>query len=76
MGINFFGNIDPIQALVYAAIINGVTAVPILYAVMRIANDGNILGKKTNGRLSNALGYATLAIMAASVAIMFVTWGG
>ena len=73
MGINF-ASIDPIKALVYAAIINGVTAVPILFAVLRIANDGGILGKKVNGRLSNILGYATLAIMAASVAIMFATW--
>ncbi|MEO9295721.1 MAG: divalent metal cation transporter [Nitrososphaera sp.] len=75
MGINFFANVVPMQALVYAAIINCITAVPILYAVIRIANDGNILGKKINGRLSNVLGYATLVIMAASVAIMFATWG-
>jgi len=36
--INFSG-IDPIKALVYAAVINGVVAIPILVAIMRIAND-------------------------------------
>lgn len=75
MMMNFAG-IDPIQALVYAAVINGVTAVPILFAVMKIANDGGILGKKVNGRLSNVLGYVTLAVMAASVLVMFVSWKG
>lgn len=34
-----FTNIDPIRALVYSAVINGVTSVPILYTVMKIAND-------------------------------------
>ena len=36
--INFI-SIDPIQALVYAAVIKGVVAVPNLIALMRIAND-------------------------------------
>jgi hypothetical protein len=38
--INFI-NIDPINALVYAAVINGVVAVPILIAIMKIADDKN-----------------------------------
>ena len=45
--INFI-NIDPIKALVYTAVINGIIAVPILFAVMKIANDKRILRDKTN----------------------------
>jgi ABC-type transporter Mla maintaining outer membrane lipid asymmetry permease subunit MlaE len=40
--INFI-NIDPIKALIYTAVINGVIAVPILFAVMKIANDKKML---------------------------------
>jgi Mn2+/Fe2+ NRAMP family transporter len=72
--INFAG-IDPMKALVYTATINGVIAVPILFAVMKIANDKKILGKRTNKSLSNILGWTTFVIMGASVVTMFLTWG-
>jgi Mn2+/Fe2+ NRAMP family transporter len=72
--INFL-KIDPIKALVYTAVINGVVAVPVLIAVMRIANDKNILREKINGRLSNIIGWTTIAIMGFSVIVMFATWG-
>ena len=71
--INFL-NIDPIKALVYTAVINGVIAVPILFAVMKISNDKEILKEKTNGRVSNVIGWLTFAMMGVSAIIMFVTW--
>jgi NRAMP (natural resistance-associated macrophage protein)-like metal ion transporter len=70
-----FSNIDPIQALIYTAVINGVVAVPILFAIMKISNDKNILGSRTNNRLSNALGWTTFVIMAISIILMFLTLG-
>jgi len=69
-----FTNIDPIKALVYTAVINGVTAVPILYTVMKIGNDRKFLGNKVNGRLSNIIGWITVVIMSVSVVIMFLTF--
>jgi NRAMP (natural resistance-associated macrophage protein)-like metal ion transporter len=72
--INFI-HIDPIKALVYTAVINGVIAVPILFAVMKIANDKEILRGKTNSYVSNVIGWLIFAIMGISVIIMFVTWG-
>jgi len=72
--INFI-NIDPIKALVYTAVINGVIAVPILFAVMKIANDKEMLRDHTNNRISNVIGWLTFAIMGISAIIMFVTWG-
>jgi Mn2+/Fe2+ NRAMP family transporter len=67
-------SLDPIQALVYAAVINGVIAVPILVAIIKIANDKEILQGRTNGKISNLLGLTTILIMGAAAAIMFVTW--
>ena len=69
-----FTNIDPIKALVYTAVINGVSSVPILYTVMKIANDRKILQDKVNGRLSNVIGWTTVVVMAISVVIMFVSF--
>ena len=70
-----FSSIDPIKTLVYTAVINGVVAVPILIAIMKIANDKGILKDRVNGRISNIIGWATLIIMGISVVIMFATWG-
>jgi len=69
-----FTNIDPIQALVYTAVINGVTAIPILFVIMKIANDKNILGRRINGRLTNTIGWITFAVMSISVLIMFLSF--
>jgi NRAMP (natural resistance-associated macrophage protein)-like metal ion transporter len=69
-----FANIDPIKALIYTAVINGVTALPILFAVMKISNDKKILKENTNGRISNIVGWFTFVIMGVSVVVMFFTW--
>jgi Mn2+/Fe2+ NRAMP family transporter len=69
-----FSSINPIKALVYAAVINGVIAVPILVAVMKIANDKQVLKDKVNGRVSNIIGWLTVMIMGISVLIMFLTF--
>jgi Mn2+/Fe2+ NRAMP family transporter len=74
LGINFV-NIDPIKALIYTAVINGITAVPILFVILRIANDKKILEDKTNSSVSNVLGWLTFLIMGISVVILFFTWG-
>jgi len=71
-----FSSLDPIKALVYTAVINGVVAVPILVAIMRIANDKRILKDRVNTRISNFIGWATVIIMGFSVTILFATWGG
>jgi len=71
--INFIG-LDPIRALYYTAIINGIIAVPLLIAVIKVANDKKILHSHTNKRLSNVLGWLTVAIMGFSIIIMIITW--
>jgi NRAMP (natural resistance-associated macrophage protein)-like metal ion transporter len=61
LGINLL-NLNLIKALVYANIINGIVAIPILVAIIRIANDKNILGIWINGKISNIIGWCTVAI--------------
>lgn len=63
---------NPIQALYYSAVLNGVVAPPLLLIIMLIANDRKIMGTKTNGPLSNGLGWITTAAMtAAALALLF-----
>lgn len=69
-----FSQINPIQALILAAVINAVVTVPILFIVMRLANDKKILEDKVNSRFSNIIGWFTFAIMTASVIVMFLSF--
>jgi Mn2+/Fe2+ NRAMP family transporter len=71
--INFIG-INPIQALIYAAGINGVVAVPIIFIIMKISNDKRILEDKTNGIFSNVVGWITFMVMGVGAIITLVIW--
>jgi NRAMP (natural resistance-associated macrophage protein)-like metal ion transporter len=62
---------NPIQALIYAAVINGIIAVPMLFIIIKIGNDKKILKARTNGLLSNVVGWITFGIMAISVGLLF-----
>ena len=59
----------------YAAVINAIVAVPILIAIIKVANDKKIMQSKANGTISNVIGWTTILIMGVSVMIMFLTWG-
>ena len=69
-----FTDVDPIKALIYAAVINGIIDVPLLVAIMKISNDRKILGGKINGKASNIIGWVTTIVMGVSVVVMFLTW--
>jgi Mn2+/Fe2+ NRAMP family transporter len=70
--INFIG-INPIQALVVTAVINGVVAVPLIFLIARIARNKEIMGEYRSGVLSNVLVWATFVFMGAATVAMFVT---
>ncbi len=61
-GMNFIG-INPIQALYYTAVINGIAAPPLLLIIMLVSNNRKIMKDKVNGRLSNTLGWITTVCM-------------
>jgi NRAMP (natural resistance-associated macrophage protein)-like metal ion transporter len=69
-----FSHVNPIQALIMAAVINAVVTLPILFIVMRLANDRKILEDKVNTRFSNILGWITFAIMTVSVVVMLLSF--
>jgi NRAMP (natural resistance-associated macrophage protein)-like metal ion transporter len=70
--INFVG-IDPIKALVFTAVFNGVAAVPLIFAIGRIARNRKIMGDYRSGWLSNIVVWITFLVMLASAVAMFYT---
>jgi NRAMP (natural resistance-associated macrophage protein)-like metal ion transporter len=73
MAINYVG-INPIDALFWTAVINGVLAPPLLVLIMLVANNRTIMGERVNGAWTNLLGWITTAAMALAAVAMFVTW--
>jgi NRAMP (natural resistance-associated macrophage protein)-like metal ion transporter len=73
-GLNFY-NVPAVTALFWTAVINGVLAPPLLIIIMLVSNNKRIMGNRTNGPLTNVLGWAAAAIMTLAALGMFVTWG-
>ena len=70
--INFIG-INPIKALVFTAVFNGVAAVPLIFLIARIARNQKIMGSYRSGWLSNLVVWITFLVMLASAVAMFYT---
>jgi Mn2+/Fe2+ NRAMP family transporter len=62
-----------IQALIYSSVINGIISIPMIFIILKIGNDRNILKEKTNGLFSNFVGWITFVIMTISVILLFLT---
>jgi len=70
-----FAGINPMSALFWTAVINGVVAPPLLVVVMLVANNKRVMGNRTNGLFTNIIGWLAAAIMSAAAFGMFFTWG-
>jgi Mn2+/Fe2+ NRAMP family transporter len=68
--INFVG-IDPIKALVFAAVFNGVVAVPLIFIIAKVANNSAIMGERKSSLLSNIFVWLTFVVMLCSAVAMF-----
>ena len=67
-------DVNPISALFWTAVINGVIAPPLLIVVMLVSNDERVVGARKNGLWTNIIGWLAAAIMFAAAIGMFVTW--
>lgn len=67
--INFAG-IDPMRALYWSAVLNGIIAAPVLTMAMLVASRRSIMGEFTIGWVLRLLGWGTVALIAASVLAM------
>jgi Mn2+/Fe2+ NRAMP family transporter len=72
LGLTFLG-VNPIQALVFTAVFNGVAAVPLLFVIAQLAGNRAVMGAYRSGRLSTVLVWCTFAGMGAAALAMLVT---
>jgi NRAMP (natural resistance-associated macrophage protein)-like metal ion transporter len=69
-----FTDIDPITALFWSAVINGVVAVPLMVMIMIMAMQPRVMGAFTLPPALFAMGWLSTAAMATAAIAMFVTW--
>jgi NRAMP (natural resistance-associated macrophage protein)-like metal ion transporter len=76
LAINYIG-ISPIKALIYTAILYGITSPVLIAIILHIGNNKKIMGRFTNGKWSNILGFtALLALTLAAVILLYDQFKG
>jgi len=69
LSLNYIG-ISPIKALIYTAILYGLTAPVLIGIILHICNNKKVMGKFTNTTTTNILGFAALIIMTLAAATL------
>ena len=65
LGINFL-NINPIKALIYSAVANGVVAPVVLVLIVLISSNKKVMGEWVNGPVTKIIGWAATVLMLAA----------
>jgi NRAMP (natural resistance-associated macrophage protein)-like metal ion transporter len=72
LGLDLLG-LDPMRSLFYAAILNGVTAPPLIVVMLVLARRRDVLGERRSGRLSTTL--LTLTVVGAvALPVAYLVW--
>jgi Mn2+/Fe2+ NRAMP family transporter len=71
--LNFFG-IDPIKALFWAAVLNGLVAAPLMVVIMIMASSPKVMGKFTIPRHLRVVGWIATVVMVCVCLGVFATW--
>jgi len=69
LALNYMG-MSPIKALIYSAILYGLTAPILIAIILHISNNKKIMDKHTNGKMSNILGFAALVLMSTAAVVL------
>ena len=69
--LNFVG-LDPVRALYWAAVVNGVLAAPLMAVMMLIVRNPRVMGRLTVSRSMAIWGWAATAVMAAATLAFFI----
>jgi NRAMP (natural resistance-associated macrophage protein)-like metal ion transporter len=65
-----FSPLDPIKALIYAAVINGMAAIPLLFIIARVGRRSDIMGEYRTGWLAQSLIWLTFVVMSVATIAM------
>jgi NRAMP (natural resistance-associated macrophage protein)-like metal ion transporter len=69
LSLNYIG-ISPIEALIYTAILYGLTAPVLIVIILHVSNNKKIMGEFVNNLLSNILGFIALIIMTLAAGLL------
>lgn len=69
LGMNYIG-ISPVKALIYTAILYGLTAPVLIATILHISNNKKIMGNYCNSRKTNFLGIITFLIMTGAALLL------
>lgn len=69
LSLNYIG-ISPIKALIYTAILYGITAPVLIAIILHISNNRKIMGDEVNGPVTNLFGFAALIIMTVAAGLL------
>jgi Mn2+/Fe2+ NRAMP family transporter len=72
--INFIG-INPVKALVFSAVLNGVAAVPLIFLIIKISVNKKLMGQYHSGMLSKIMLWITFFAMSSAAVVMFYMMG-
>jgi Mn2+/Fe2+ NRAMP family transporter len=71
LGINFIG-LDPIKALIYAAVANAIVAPVVLFFIVRISSNKKFMGSWANKKFTTFIGWVVFLLMlAAAIAAIY-----
>ncbi len=70
-----FTPLDPIKALIWTAVINGVTAAPLMVVMMLMTTNRKVMGQFTLSRYLRVTGWLATLLMIAATIGLFMTWG-
>ena len=69
-----FTNVNPITALFWTALLNGLLATPLLILVMLVSNNPKVMEDRVNGRVATVLGWTTTVVMFLAAIALALTW--
>jgi NRAMP (natural resistance-associated macrophage protein)-like metal ion transporter len=69
LSLNYIG-ISPVQALIYTAILYGLTAPVLIAIILHISNNKEVMGQYTNSLIANVLGFLALIIMTVAAVVL------
>jgi NRAMP (natural resistance-associated macrophage protein)-like metal ion transporter len=73
LSLNFM-HIDPVKALFWAAILNGIVAAPLMAVIMVMASSRKVMGKLIIPTYLKGMGWFATAVMLCACIGVFLTW--
>lgn len=73
IALNFVG-IDPIKALIYSAVLNGIIAPIVLYFIVKLSSNPEVMGNRANSKLVKGIGWLTVMLMGMTAVSVIVSF--